>query len=266
MEPHLERLLRGSDELPLGVSQLGLATADQLCRLHYKNSLTHVKELLKALETEGYVRHAIRPTDTAARPFYYMLAEKGVRYLRSLGMDAEAAHPVKSKLFLDHALEVGDVIISAMKVSEASKFYLYGFTPERTMKKDRRYTDVVPDALLDFGIKGTALKLAVLVEHDRSTEERVFFQRKIRGYVNLIRSSVRPPWLEAQNFIIAFTVFDNPRRLHQLLEWTESELTNDRDIWSAFLFADVPTPPGGEVWISPIWHTLSGEVQALLEK
>lgn len=88
LTPQHDRLLRGSTQIPLGLYQLHLATADQLTRLHYRpTSINWVKAQLKQLVTHGYVQAAKKPVVDGHSPYYYCLGNEGMRYLGRLGID-----------------------------------------------------------------------------------------------------------------------------------------------------------------------------------
>jgi hypothetical protein len=48
---------------------------------------------------------------------------------------------------------------------------------------DGRSSKVIPDAYLEFAQVGIEEHFVVLLEHDRGTEERAVFQRKIQSYL-----------------------------------------------------------------------------------
>jgi hypothetical protein len=85
-------LLRGSLDVPLGLFQLHTATAEQLCRLHYRpGCIKAVKARLKDLADNGYIQHDVIPSKEFRKPYYYTLAAKGVRYLQKAGLDTNNA-------------------------------------------------------------------------------------------------------------------------------------------------------------------------------
>ena len=142
LKPKHDLLLRGTDALPLGLYQLQLATAEQLCRLHYKpGTITTVKAHLKELVDAGYVQPDKVPTRNFSSPYYYTLGSDGMSYLRALGYDTNEAwrgakETQKSWLFLDHALEVTDLVISAALLSRIRPEYtLDHFTSERQLRR-----------------------------------------------------------------------------------------------------------------------------------
>src|SRR6266567_4392927 len=91
-------------------------TAKQVCRLHYSpGSFTRAEKLLKELRDNGYLQWDAVPTKrrTGSSPAYYMLAKRGIAYLRKLGFDVSThPHPSEKKqqksLFLPHTLAVND--------------------------------------------------------------------------------------------------------------------------------------------------------------
>ena len=67
-------LLRGTPEMPVGLYHLQMATAEQLCRLHYSpNSVKAVKKKLRKLCDEGIIQYDAIPTKFTRSPYYYRL-------------------------------------------------------------------------------------------------------------------------------------------------------------------------------------------------
>src|SRR5712692_4635857 len=86
--PAYDILLRGSEEMPIGLYHLHMATAEQLCRLHYSmKSVKAVKAKLRLLADNGYVQIDELPTKRLRSPYHYLLDIKGVAYLKAIGMD-----------------------------------------------------------------------------------------------------------------------------------------------------------------------------------
>src|SRR5690242_3856252 len=119
LSPTHDRLLRGSTAIPFGLYQLHVATCDQLTRLHYRPaSRKFVQKQLKALCDHGYVQADAVPTKRFKSPYYYTLGQKGIHYLAAVGLGVSDALRAskevdKSWLFLEHTLELNDVLISA---------------------------------------------------------------------------------------------------------------------------------------------------------
>src|SRR5438874_11841147 len=81
-----DRLLRGSDTLPVGLYHLHLLTAAQLTRLHYSpGSYKAIRQRLNDLADNGYVVISAVPKEFTRGPNYYTLGVRGIQYLRELG-------------------------------------------------------------------------------------------------------------------------------------------------------------------------------------
>jgi Replication-relaxation len=140
LTPQQELLLRGSPTLPVGLYQLQLATAGQLTRIHYRaGTLKTVKARLKQLVDAGYLVADTVPTRLFRSPYYYLLTEKAFRYLAGQGLDTgEVSRPSgqHGTLFIDHSLELNDVLISAALLFKATPTcYLDSFTHEQVLKR-----------------------------------------------------------------------------------------------------------------------------------
>jgi Replication-relaxation len=280
--PPYDRLLRGSSQVPVGIYQLQLTTADQLCRLHYKpGTLNTVKARLKQLVDRGYIQnygyikadtiplHAFRPS------LYYTLTPKGRRYLRSIGLDTNAAPRPSDRythsLFIEHSLQLNDVIIAAALLPKRhpdAGYYLADFIPEQVLKRrpytglqhGRRAFTIIPDAVFDFRRplpNGRHLYTPVLLEHDRGTEQQAYFRERIRAYITFLTSGTYQELFNTSAVNIAFTTFEGERRREQMRAWTLRELkaTNESpDIGLAFSFASLQRPPTARaVWLDPCW-------------
>lgn len=261
--PLYDKLLRGSRETPVGLYHLGLATAEQLTRLHYSPaSLTHVKEHLKALRDHGYALHGAIPTTRRGAPYYYYtLGPHAVRYLASLGYDvSEGYRPAKevdkSWLFLKHSLELNDVVISAALLRGTVS--LGSFATDRTLKgkplvvrAQGKTMRLVPDAVLAF--RAGDDRRRILIEHDRGTEGQAHFRARIRAYI---------AYLHTERLPVVFTTFEGERRREHLRAWTKAEVDGAA---LPFWFAAFECPPSPAVWISPVWYAAyDGPPQALL--
>src|SRR5579885_3348242 len=120
--PVYDVLLRGTEAMPVGLYQLHLATADQLCRLHYKvGTLKTVKKRLKVLADNGFVQANSIPTKQVRSPYHYTLGQQGRRYLAAIGLDMpetrETSRGIEQHyLSIDHALELNDILIAALRL------------------------------------------------------------------------------------------------------------------------------------------------------
>jgi|GEM_PF-1775152 len=287
MRPMYELLLRGSDQLGVGLYQLHLATPEQLCRLHYRpGSIKAVKRRLKTLVDEGYVQfdgYAVKhQTPTMiwySRRYYYTLGPEGMHYLAHLGFDVHEAWRAgnevdKHGLFVAHELELNDVIIAAALLKSADKrFYLESFTHERVLKRrpykvklpEGQSFSVIPDAYLDFRNTFNTQHFPVLLEHDRSTEEQFYFKRKIRGYLGLLNAQAYRDLFGTTSMTVAFTTFEGEKRLVKMRDWTRQVLAATNTPWqvgTAFKFAALPRPlVPGTAWLEPRWFTAYDDEQ-----
>lgn len=268
LTPPYDILLRGSDALPIGLYHLHQATAAQLCRLHYaQGSLKAVKKKLKILAEYGYVQSDKVPTRQYSSPYYYTLGQKGWDYLKSLGYDVneawrESKEVNKSWLFLDHALELNDLIISAALLSRSFTAYtLEQFKTDRQLKREpyrvswasptgNQHFTIIPDAALKFNVGN------ILLEHDRGTEEQQHFRRRIRAYAMLLKS---------QGVVtVAFTTFKGDARLEKMRSWTRAELEGEPAyVKHAFRFITLVQPIDPTIWLSG-WKTLDNDTPLAL--
>jgi hypothetical protein len=281
--PVHDLLLRGSELLPVGLFQLQLATAEQLTRLHYSpTSLKLIQKRMRVLAESGYVQVDATPikhhsgTKTFFSPlYYYTLGAKGMRYLQGLGLDTHEAWRAHKELdrhalFIDHTLELNDVLIAASLIHKADPgFHLDQFQHERVLKRqpvkvtwaDHGHSAtyaVIPDAFLDFRRTGTSMSLRVLLEHDRGTEEQQHFKRKIRAYIVALQGGAFTQRFGAGAFTVAFTTFVGEQRVKQMREWTEQVLEDAKAEWelgTAFNFAALSrsvTPE--QAWLEARWR------------
>jgi len=275
--PVYDLLLKGTADMPIGLYHLHMATAEQLCRLHYSmGSLTTIKARLKTLADNGYIQHDIIPTKQKEAPYYYALDKKGIRYLREAGLDTNEAFRAskevnKHALFVEHTLELNDVLIACAGINRvAPRYCLDSFIHERTLKRNPykavwkakgriQAFALIPDAFLDLRMSrpdGRQLSLPVLLEHDRGTEEQKFFRRRIRAYLAFLKAEGYKQHFGVKAITVAFTTFAGESRLKQKLEWTRQELAENKDLSQTFLFSclRVPLEPH-QVLLEPWWYT-----------
>ena len=265
--PVYDLLLRGSEKIPVGLYHLQMATALQLCNLHYSaGSVKMVKARLKTLVDNGYAQSDGIPTKFFRSPYYYTLGTKAVRYLEDCGFMTDEPFRAdretnKHSLFVEHTLELNDILVSASLLSRTyANYRLHSFVHERTLKRKpyktvwqgSNYT-LVPDAFLDFRIQfpdGHIERRPRLLEHDRGTEQQRNFRRKVRAYISLLKEERTP---------VAFTTFAGEARIAQMREWAYQELTATNELKAfgmAFRFTAVTRPlDARQLWLMPQWYT-----------
>jgi Replication-relaxation len=283
MSGKYDKLLLGTHDVAMGLFQLHIATAEQLCRSHYKpGCLKAVKARLKDLEDQGYVQHDVIPTKELRKPYYYSLDSKGARYLQKAGLDVHDAFRAskeldKHGLFLEHALELNDIVISAALVKGlGTGFFLYNFVHERTLRRrpykvswranGRQEThNLIPDAFLDFRHTERRVRLPVLIEHDRATEAQQHFRRRIRAYIAFLQDQGPRKLFDVGMITIAFTTFAGEFRLAQMRQWAKQELaTCDKAIGESFWFTATARPPDPRgLWFDPCWRSAYGDDKRL---
>jgi hypothetical protein len=128
---------------------------------------------------------------------------------------------------------------------------------------------VIPDAYLDFRQQGTSVHFPVLLEHDRGTEERAHFKRKIESYVAFVKARQFETAFASKRINIVFTTFNGVDRLQEMRTWTRSVLEATAEppqVYAAFRFARLPYPlTSGAVWLEPHWYyAIDGDPQPLL--
>ncbi len=176
-------------------------------------------------------------------------------------------------LFVEHTLELNDMLISALLVSrDAPSIRLHRFEHERSLKRhpyratwqtsgqSHTFT-VIPDAFLDFYIQAAngVRRMPVLLEHDRGTEEQYYFRRRIRAYIMLLKTGSYQQMFHANAVTIAFTTFQSMQRLGQLRAWTRAELEQTGEspsLGALFRFAAFTRPLHPRaVWLGPHWSS-----------
>jgi hypothetical protein len=224
-------LLHGGHDMPIGLYHLHLATAEQLTGLYYKpGMLKTVKKRLKVLADNGFVQADCIPTKRFKSPYYYTLDSRGMRYLENIGFDTDAAFRAskevsESYLHLKHALELNDVFIAAFRLKQISNnnCYVSRRIDERSFKREpltfqHGSADIclIPDGFLDIRIRrpdSADLSLALLLEHDRGTEQQEHFKRRIRMYKTFLSTGAYKQLLHINSVIVAYTTFISAKRL-----------------------------------------------------
>jgi hypothetical protein len=271
--PVHDLLLRGSADMPVGLYHLHLLTAEQLTRLHYKPGMRKtVLKRLKVLVDNGYVQADCIPTQLFKSPYYYTLDTKGMRYLASIGLDINESFRVskevsESYLHLRHAIELNDVFIAALKLKQIDqRYYVARYAHERTLKR-RPYKanniTLIPDGFLDIRqhMPGKpAPSLALILEHDRGTEQQEHFKRRIKAYKAFLQAGGQSQLFMVSKITIAFTSFVSTKRVRQMRSWAWQELQTEPNLLPLFLFTELPKPLEPQhLLFDRRWLTLLGD-------
>ncbi len=272
--PPYDKLLRGTKEMPIGLYQLYKASAAQLTRLHYsEKSVKHVKALLRALADHDFVQFDARPTASYRSPYYYVLGNKGVEYVNSLGFSvSDSFQPNKEigkgYLHLLHQMGVNDVLISAALLKQRVTGFVLADVklgrelvdkPFHAMRLGKPY-GILPDLFLDFRQElqgGKQRRTLVLLEHDRGTEQEEVIRRKVHAYTTMIKSEWYKTQFNMNSITVAFTTFEGEKRRDKLRAWAKEELKDeDTSLVATFLFTTQLQPPDPAcIWSHPCWYS-----------
>jgi DNA-binding PadR family transcriptional regulator len=256
-------LLRGTPQVPAGLYQLQLLTAQQLTRLHYSEGMiTTVKTRLKMLTKSGVVQSNMIPSRKMRTPYYYTLGKAGVEYLKSVGCDVSeswrASKAVNQNwLFVQHTLELNDVLISALLLHrDDPNVTLKSFEHEHNLKRHpyqatwqshgRMQTfTVIPDAFLDFQVVvgDSVRRMPVMLEHDRGTEQQLYFRRRIRAYIAFLKTGTYQRAFGTNAVTVVFTTFEGPERVEQMKAWTQAELEGEPAVLGSLFHFSALTQP-----------------------
>lgn len=242
-------------------------TAKQVCRLHYSpGSFTRVEKLLKELRDNGYLQWDFLPVKRrfGSSPAYYMLAKRGISYLRRLGYDvSHLPYPSEKKelksLFLPHTMTVNDFLIAASLLSRvAPDICLCEMRHELLLKRTMKGS-VIPDGWLDFR-RGNE-QMCFWLEVDRGTEDVKVFREKIRSLVRFAKIQYQEVF-HTPSITIVFATTAGNVRCNNMLTWTKQTLTDMHEPQEADLFRFGVIPEGDldPAWLffEPFWTTPGG--------
>ncbi|HLW02170.1 MAG TPA: replication-relaxation family protein [Ktedonobacterales bacterium] len=277
-----DRLLRGDDQVPLGIAQLHLATAKQIMRLHYKaGSEKFVTKRLMELVRGGYLQcdamaeqHRTGNRITYSARYYYTLAQKGKSYVGVAGKDREAVQRAVKRtsehdIFIRHSLEVNDLLISAMLIRRvAPAFWLEDFQSEHELKQHPYKigrSELAPDLYLNLQTRDAdgLLQRPMVLEHDRATEDQYDFRGKVRKYLVFLRQEGYRQMFGVSRLTVVFTTFKGQEHAERLQRWTKAEVGSE-PIGRLFYFAALQPPLSPSLWLEPCWFTVEGGPHALL--
>jgi len=262
-------------------------TLDQLLlvRGYSHNSRKYTGSILKNLVAMKFVH--IEPVPryiTLGRlPALYTLGTKGIAYFRLQDSDMKYFAPSerKKKLsYIDHTLEVNDVLIAARRLSHlVPQIELEEFRHDLDLQQDpvkiggdeKKTARVVPDGFLKFQLSPPFADpdypvFAALLELDRDTLTKADrYKAKIRSLVALADGPYQETFGTSSLHILWVATRRSIRRVHQMRRWTLEELTRLDKIEYADLFRYVYLPlaqacifPRG-LFLAPGWWTLEDD-------
>jgi len=282
IRPVHDLLLRGSSVMPIGLYHLHQSTTAQLTALHYAPGMHKtVLKRLKELTDHGYVQAdatAIKNKDATGRisytsRYYYVLGQKGIRYLGHLGIDGSystragiAIHT--NYVDIGHDLELNDIFIAALRLKFTNPcYYLSRRISSRCFQCDPLWVTykgitqrLEPDGFLEFRDRSTNSAVAILIEHDRGTEGQTVIQRKVGKYKALLYEQSYQSRLHVSSVIVCFTTFMNVQRMLQIRQWVREALFDAPQLSSMFRFVELPIPLATrDLLLDHRWHTLCSD-------
>jgi hypothetical protein len=209
---------------------------EQATRLLYsRGSIRYVSAKLKHLTEQKYLHRLER--ETINFPYVYCLGNRGINYLQSLGCDIPVFHPSEhtthKPMFLRHTLFVNDFLIAATTLpSIAPDISIHEIKHDLTLK--RTQTTVIPDGWIDFRL-GEKTQLCIWLEMDMGTMDQKPFRKKISSLIDFSRQSYEHIF-GTPSLTIVFATPAGERRLNNIFDWTQKELTDRHSEKDADLF------------------------------
>ena len=237
-------------------------TAKQVCRLHYSpGSFTRVEKLLKELRDNGFLQWDFLPIKRrfGSSPAYYMIAKRGVSYLRRLGCDVSLLpYPSEKRqlksLFIPHTLSVNDFLIAASLLPcVVPAISLHDMRHELLLKRTIK-GPVIPDGWLDF--RRDNEQTCFWLEVDRGTEDVKVFREKIHSLVKFSKTGYQEVF-HTPSITIVFATTAGSVRLQNILTWTQQVLSEMQETHEGdlFRFAVIPEGELNPRWLffEPLW-------------
>lgn len=235
-------------------------TVEQVTSLHFKSgSAKYANEVLKKMTENKYLARLDRASVNTK--IVYCLGIRGIRFLRTLGMEVRSFHPSDhtqhSHMHMSHWLSTTDFLIAAEKLPRVRPdIELTALFHDLTLK--RMLTGrVIPDGFINFLVSHE--RTSVWLELDRATEEQGDIRRKARAIVEWCHQFYTQTF-GTQSINIAFATTQGDKRGKLLYQWITQELDGEKEInW--FLFS---TLPHGELdpihtFLHPIWKRYEEE-------
>ena len=200
-------------------------------------------------------------------PWIYFLERKGVAGVAELGIDLpryRREEGIKGFLFYDHTLLINDLLITFdLLARDHPQIQLETFLHERALKvrplqveisvpepgggERPRAVRLIPDAFVELRVHDPhePYRLNLAIEADRATEDQVKWRRKIRAYLAALEGTYQQQF-GARSLTVAVVTTGGEARVHQLVRWTERELTSRGREAAGALFQVTTTPSNWE--------------------
>lgn len=232
------------ERIILLIGRMHYVTAAQVHRRFYATrSDRRAQQILKGLADNKYLdRLQLRAARRGgSSPIIYTLGPNGRKHVASLGRTIPKRYRPSEKtdpspLHMDHALLITDCLITLELLEGHAR--LEDFIHDRELKGMRLpYT---PDAFLDIRTRESdgEYQDCYLLEADRRTEDRVFFQNKIQRLSTFITSPAYRSAFHTDAFSGVLIVTIDDTRAQQLIDWIKPVIDNKPHLEGVFRVVD----------------------------
>jgi len=262
-------LTSGEQKLLGALTELHYATNDQLTRHSWsRGSYAHVCGLTRALVGKGLLGTDFerRKMQMGKSRSIFFLSAKAHRELAVAGQVLPTLQPVREHL-QSHLLAVGDLLLTVRDYARRTDgVRIEQLIHDLTLKRDPILVLVagktrafIPDLWSELTVGGKPWRIAF--ELDRGSEAEPKWRDKVRLLLAFAQHGARERF-GVDTVTIATTIVPEdsraaPRRLAELIRWTEKELTElHEEVWGVvFLFriADPRTAAPGSFFADPGW-------------
>jgi len=252
-------------------------------RFYSKGSLTFVKARLKLLTDHGYLDANEQPTVRGRSPYYYTLANKGIKYLKEVGLEVQRYSRPSRKVeylpFLSHTFSVNDVLIAAELVAEGSaQLSLVEMQHELVLKQDpckvpvermgrddravTTHVSIVPDGWLDFrydrGMELPERRMCIWLELDRGTVGMKDFKEKVTALLAFYKSGAYQKRFGTNSLRVGFATTDGVTRVRQMRTWLRDVMVKQQEKRAlSERFVCTALPPDLDphaLFLTPVWY------------
>ena len=252
-------------------------------RFYSKGSLTFVKARLKLLTDHGYLDANEQPTTRGRSPYFYTLANKGIKYLKEVGLEVQRYYRPSRKVeylpFLLHTFSVNDVLIAAELVAEDSpRLSLADLQHELVLKQDpckvtveqlkrderatTSHVSIVPDGWLDFrydrGMELPERRMCIWLELDRGTVGMKDFKEKVAALLAFYKSGEYQKRFETNSLRVGFATTDGMSRVRQMRIWLRDVMEKQQEkraIAERFVCTALPLDIEPRMlFLTPVWY------------
>lgn len=238
-------VLTGRDREVIGVAaSFVVVTREQLARLGHFRSKTRANATLARLVRFEYLARRFQPSFVGSRRSLYFLGPRGHELLD--GSESQSrSNRVKllSDLFLEHQLAVNDTRIDFLTASMPN-YQVERWVSDVALRELK--LGVVPDGFVEYRLAG--LRFFAFVEIDRGTESHRVWERKVAGYLDVVRTGRHERVLGCRYFRV-LVLTHSQRRSDNLRRFVA---TRTRQVfWFASFERLMTDGPFASIWSRP---------------